>query len=194
MMHLLITLSRKSSSHQGRDQCTCYGLSEITTGIFWRGIDSTITIALTHCLVLGLLSHVYNPISLVAPFTVGALLILRDIWRVSGWSWDDQLPEDTVDRFLAWCVDDPQLAQFTIPRSFFSGTFIHRDVRMFGDNSHDVIKNGFRRARVTCTTRRIKTELAFVLGKARVALMKVMTIPKLELQAALFPACLEGEI
>ena len=52
---------------------------------------------------------------------------------------------------------------------------------MFGDSSQDVFSAvGFLRAQVTCTSGEIITELAFVLGKARVAPMKVMTVPKLE--------------
>ena len=82
-----------------------------------RGTNSTITRSLTKRLVLSLVSKVYDTIGLVAPFTVGARLILKDIWRVSGQSWDDELPGDTVDRFLAWCVELPRLAEITIPRS-----------------------------------------------------------------------------
>ena len=44
------------------------------------------------------------------------------------------------------------------------------------------------------TTSGPQTELAFVLGKARVAPMKVMTVPKLELQAALLAARLKQDI
>ena len=55
-------------------------------------------------LVLSLVSQVYDPIGLVASSTVGARLILKDIWRVNGQSWDDDLPKGTVDRFLACCV------------------------------------------------------------------------------------------
>ena len=57
-----------------------------------RGTNSTITKSLTQRLVLSLVSKVYDPIGLVAPFTVGARLILKDIWRVNGQSWDDELP------------------------------------------------------------------------------------------------------
>ena len=65
-----------------------------------RGTNSTITKSLTQRLVLSLVSKVYDPIALVAPFTVGARLILKDIWRVNGQILDDELPKDTVDRFL----------------------------------------------------------------------------------------------
>ena len=160
-----------------------------------RGTNSTITKSLTQLLGLSLVSKVYDPIGLVAPFTVGDRLILKDIWRVNGQSWDDELPKDTVDRFLAWCVELPRLVEITIPRSYFSGPFQHFELHMFGDSSQDVFSAvGFLRAQVTCNSGEITTELAFVLGTARVAPMKVMTVPKLELQAALLAARLKREI
>ena len=61
-----------------------------------RGSNSTITKRLTERWVLSLVSKVDDPIRLFAPFTVGARLILKDIWRVNGQSWDDELPKDTV--------------------------------------------------------------------------------------------------
>ena len=66
---------------------------------------------------------------------------------------------------------------------------------MFGDSSQDIFSAvASLRARVTTPTGEEKTELAFVLGKARVAPMKVTTVPKLELQAALLAARLKREI
>ena len=160
-----------------------------------RGTNSTITKSLTQRLVLSLVSKVFEPIGLVAPFTVGARLILKDIWRVNGQCWDDELPKDTVDRFLTWFVELPRLAEVTIPRSYFSGPFQHLELHMFGDSSQDVFSAvGFLRAQVTCTSGEIITELAFVSGKACVAPMKIMTVPKLELQAALLAARLKSEI
>ena len=66
---------------------------------------------------------------------------------------------------------------------------------MFGDSSQDVFSAvGFLRAQVTCNSGENRTELAFVLDKARVAPMKAMTVLKLELKAALLDARLKTEI
>ena len=63
---------------------------------------------------------------------------------------------------------------------------------MFGDNSQDVFGAvAFLRARLVSSH---QTKLAFVFGKARVAPMKALSIPKLELQAALLATRLKEEI
>ena len=58
-----------------------------------RGTSSTVTKSLTQRLVLSLVSKLFDPIGLMAPFTVGARLLLKDIWRVSGQHWDEELPK-----------------------------------------------------------------------------------------------------
>ena len=65
---------------------------------------------------------------------------------------------------------------------------------MFGDSSQEVFRAvAFLRGKKTiynCTS----TELASVFGKASVAPMKALTIPKLELQASLLAARLRKDI
>ena len=127
------------------------------------GTNSTITKILTQFLVLSIVSNVYDPFGLVAPFTVGARLILKINWRVKGQSWDDDLLKDTVDRFFALCVELRQLAEITIPRNFISGPFHHFELHIFGECSQDVISAvGFLSAQVICTSGEIITELAGV--------------------------------
>ena len=140
------------------------------------------------------MSKVFDPIGQVAAFTVGALLLLKEIWRVSGQHWDEELPKDTVERFLEWSIELPELAKIAIPRNYFSGNFEHLELHMFGDSSQEVFSAvAFFRAQVNISNGP-KIELAFVLGKARVAPTKVMTITKLELQALLLAARLKADI
>ena len=186
----VIASSKEESSHVLGLKCDYNN----DTLVVSRGTSSTVTKSLTQRLVLSLVSKVFDPIGLVAPFTVGARLLLKDIWRVSGQHWDEELPKHTVEKFLEWSVELPKLAEITIPRSYFSGNFKHLELHMFGDSSQEVFSAvAFLRAQVN-TSSGPKTVLAFVLGKARVAPMKVMTISKLELQAALLAARLKQDI
>ena len=65
-----------------------------------RGVDRPIDKAITQRTVLRFVSSVFDPVGLVAPYTVRARILLRDIWKISGQSWDDELPEDIRDKFL----------------------------------------------------------------------------------------------
>ena len=65
---------------------------------------------------------------------------------------------------------------------------------MFSESSQDVFSAvAFFRGSVN-TGNGCSTEIAFVFGKARVAPMKALTNPKLELQAALLAARLRDEV
>ena len=109
-----------------RTQCTCLGLSRITTTILWlwAGVLTAHSKKLKKCLVLKLVSKIYDPNGLVSPFTARDRLLLlyvlsKDIWLLNEQIWDDDLTSDAVDRFLAWCIERPQLAKTTIQRSYF---------------------------------------------------------------------------
>ena len=151
-----------------------------------RGTSCAITNSLTQRLVLSLVSKVLDPIVLVPPFVVGARLLCKDVWLITTQQWNDDFPQDMVQRFLVWSADLPKLENIKSPRSYFSGPFDNIELYMFGDSSQHIFSAvAFLRAGIKTPTGEEKTELAFVLGKTRVAPMKIMTVPKLELQAAL---------
>ena len=159
-----------------------------------RGTKCDESNKVTQRLVLSLVAKVFDPIGLVAPFTVTARLLLKDIWRLSGQNWDNTLPIEMMNRFKVWNSDLPKLCNLTIPRSFFSGAFDQLELHVFGDSSQDVFSSvAFLRAKVK-SRKSERTEIAFVLGKARVAPMKCLTVPKLELQAALLAKRLKVDI
>ena len=142
-------------------------------------------------MILSLVSKVFHPIGLVAPFTVGVRLLLKDIWRITGQHWDDELPQDKVQRFLALSADLPKLKHQNSSNFcfFFTGHFDNVELDLFDESSRETFSAvAFLRAQVTTPTGAVKTELAFVLGEARVVPIKVMTLPKLKIQAALLAA------
>ena len=72
--------------------------------------------------------------------------------------------------------------------------FQHLELLICSDNSHDVISAvPFLRTQISSPSGEIKTVMTFFLGKARLAPFKVMTVPKLEHEAA-FAARLRREI
>ena len=156
-----------------------------------RGTTPDTQRSVTQRVVLSLSTAVYDPIGLVAPYTVKARLLLKDM---SGQKWDDVLPDDIVTKFTDWSSKLGTLSGIVIPRSCFQRNVDRLELHMFGDSSQDVFSGvAFLRGKIV-SEHGDSTELAFVFGKARVAPMKVLTISKLELQAALLSAWLRNGI
>ena len=173
-------------------------------GLQWDHRKDTLVVSrVTNCdksnkvtqrLVFSLVAKVFDPIGLVAPFMFTARLLLKDIWRLSGQNWDNTMTTEMMNRFEVRSSDLPKLCDITIPRSFFSEAFDQLELHVFGDSSQDVFSSvAFLRAKVKSGSIE-STEIAFVLGKARVAPMKCLRVSKLELQAALLAIRLKVDI
>ena len=154
----------------------------LDTLVVSRGVNRELKDTVTQRTVLSFVSSVFDPIGLVAPYTVRARLLLKEIWRISGQQWDNPLPLDLNAKFLEWRSGLPILGQLIIPRCYFPSAVEKIELHMFGDSSQEVFcAVGFLRASIIDTH---ETKLAFILAKARVAPMKAISIPKLELQQA----------
>ena len=113
----------------------------------------------------------FDPIGLVAPYTVRARLLVKDIWRLSGQQWDDPLQNELCRRFTEWESGLPVLGQLKIPRYYFSFPVDEVELHKFGDSSLNVFCSvAFLRAQKNAYS---KCQLAFVFGKARVTPMKM---------------------
>ncbi|XP_075258365.1 uncharacterized protein LOC142350403 [Convolutriloba macropyga] len=174
-------------------------------GLKWDHVNDTLVVsrrticdastAVTQRLVLSLVSKIFDPIGLVSLFTVKTRLLLKDVWRLHGQRWDDVLPKEMIERFESWSSELPKLGLMKISRSYFPGSFEHLKLNVFGYSSQELFSPvAFLRALVNSSDNEKTTELAFVIGKARVVPMKVLTVPKLELQAALLASRLREEI
>ena len=102
------------------------------------------------------------------------------------------MPEDIGDKFLEWHSGLPLLGQLTIPRYYFTEPVDQIELLMFGDSSQDVFcAIQFLRPRLLSSH---KTQISFIFVKARVAPLKALSIPKLELQTALLATRLKEDI
>ena len=137
--------------------------------------------------VLATVASVYDPLGFLAPLVLRAKKILQEICR-RGVSWDDPLPEDVRPRWERWKLDLLRLKELQIPRCFEPKTMSQKksyELHNFADAS----TSGYGQ----CSYLRVKDEdgnvnVSLVMGKSRVAPLKITTIPRLELTAAVVSA------
>ncbi|GBP34196.1 hypothetical protein EVAR_30749_1 [Eumeta japonica] len=132
---------------------------------------------------LSLIMSIFDPLDLLCPVTIKGKILMQRIWR-SGIGWDDVLHERDYARWVDYLDEVRKLSQLRIPRCYALRTS-KIELHVFGDASeHAYVAVAYWRAVRPDGT----VHLALVAGKSRVAPNKVMSIPRLELQAALL-AC-----
>ena len=187
---------------QSPDVNTC--TSSHVLGLEWSHADDTLVVSrgtkqpaiatVTQRTVLSCVAAVFDPIGLVAPFTINARLLLKSIWRLQGQQWDEPLPEKVCKDFQDWAKGLPQLASLKLSRPYFTASPDTVELHVFGDSSEEAFGAvAFLRAQLP-RDGVLETQVAFVFGKGRVAPMKIITIPKLELQAALLAARIKKHV
>ena len=133
--------------------------------------------------ILSVISSIYDPLGFAAPFTLPAKKILQDLCR-EDIGWDDTIPDQYQTRWAKWLSELPLLEQFKAngcvkPPEF--GTVTSQQVHLFSDASSmgygtvAYLRLCDDSNRVHCT---------FLMGKSRLAPIKSVTIPRLELTAA----------
>ena len=143
-------------------------------------------IADTRRKVLSLIASLFDPIGFLAPFLVRAKILLQQVW-LCGIGWDDVLPQEFLEEWSKWQEELDGISQFAIPRFYRhipdSPSVIQ--LHVFGDASEQAFcsvayfRFCYSSGAVRC---------AFVTAKTRVAPKKPLSIPKLELQAAVLSA------
>lgn len=133
--------------------------------------------------ILSVISSIYDPLGFVAPLILPAKAILRDLCR-KGLDWDDRIPLEDLKRWQDWLQELPKLEQFAVerclrPKNF--GRIVSSQLHNFSDASGE----GYG----AVTYLRVVNEAgnvhcAFLMGKSRQTPQKSVTIPRLELSAA----------
>ena len=140
--------------------------------------------------VLSILARFFDPLGFLNPFTMTAKILFQEIWRL-GLEWDERLPDEVHVRFMKWVAGISILKQWHISRCYTSVvSWSHLsdcdiELHAFGDAS----LQGYG----ACVYLRLSRgdgsfENSLVISKAKVAPLKKVTLPRLELLGSLLCA------
>lgn len=133
--------------------------------------------------VLSTVASVYDPLGFLAPFVLLGKQILQELCR-SKCDWDEQLPEDLQPKWERWLAELHSLTEFQIQRCLIPSDFGEvktQELHHFSDASFQGYGQCSYLRSISATGR---VHCSLVIGKSRVAPLKAMTIPRLELTAA----------
>ncbi len=65
--------------------------------------------------ILSVVSSVYDPLGMAAPFVLLAKLLLQDLCR-KGLDWDDEIPSNYLSRWQVWLNGLPKLSEVSVDR------------------------------------------------------------------------------
>ena len=175
---------------------------ERTLGLRWNLHDDTFVFTVClhsdqdgtgSCTKRSLLSRVmsvFDQLGFLASFTVRAKILLQDVWR-AGLGWDDELPAELQSRWDKWWREVRSVSTLKIPRCY-SPKIPQSTVELhvFCDAS----SKAFAAVAYLRVLSQDEADTAFVSAKTRMAPLKPMSIPRLELQAAVMGSRLAQRI
>ena len=136
--------------------------------------------------LLSLASKMFDPLGLISPFTVRAKIFFQELW-LKGLLWDDPLDSEIKAKWLHWKSELLQLKGVTIPRCFGNGITQESKIELhgFGDASPKAYGAAVY-IRIADKQGHVSSQL--VISKSRVAPIKKVSLPRLELLAAVVNA------
>lgn len=145
--------------------------------------DSLDTSATTKRKLLSQVASLYDPLGWLAPVIIKPKVLLQQLWQMEK-QWDDELPKIINDEWLKIKTQLPSLTAITIPRwigTLSSSTNI--EIHAFSDASE--------MATAAVVYIKCGDNVRLLTAKTKVAPFKKLSIPKLELCAALLASRLK---
>ncbi|GFS90510.1 integrase catalytic domain-containing protein [Trichonephila clavipes] len=163
-----------------------------TLGVSWKPNLDCLLIKVKVCLdssytkrdVLSTIAKIFDPVGLMAPVISKAKIFLQRLWR-SKLEWNDLLPAEEYREWQQFLVSLENINNIEIPRRILVAFPEVTEIHGFADASERCYG-----AAVYCKSKNLKSEtlVRLITSKSRVASIKSLTIPRLELCAAVLLA------
>lgn len=147
--------------------------------------ESSIVSLCTKRSILSEIAQLYDPIGFISPVIVVAKHIMQMLWNLPDISWDDPLPLSIVNAWNKFRSELSLLNSLEIPRCIKTSPSSLFEIHAFGDAS-EIAYGSVVYVRTFDTSNNYVVRL--LCSKSKIAPLKVQTIPRLELCAALLTA------
>ncbi|XP_063405949.1 uncharacterized protein LOC134689913 [Mytilus trossulus] len=142
--------------------------------------------------ILSIVSSIFYPLGLVSPVTLRAKAIVQHLCKEK-FGWDEQIPQEYHDKWKSWVKNLQCLENLSVNRCF-----LPRDVQHVKNVQLHIFSDGSELGYGACAYLWVvdendRTTCSLMMGKARLAPMKQVSIPRLELSGAV-TACRLYEI
>ena len=132
--------------------------------------------------ILRQISTIFDPLGFLCPVVITAKILMQDLWRIN-LGWDDALPENVTSSWKNWAKSAQSLATFKVHRCIRTSATPHEfQLHVFTDAS---TKAYGAAAYARFVNQSGEVRVSFVIGKAKIAPIKQLSIPRLELQGAI---------
>ena len=166
-----------------------------TLGIYWDTVSDNMHVSVpsvdsktnpTKREVASSAAKVFDTLGWFAPAVVWVKVLLQKVWE-SGVDWDDPIPDNLASSWDNWIRELPHIKDRGIPRRLFHNDKDIMEVQLHGfSDASQSAYGGVIYLRTLYTDTSVSVTL--LIAKTRVAPLKKLTIPRLELCGALLTA------
>ncbi|GFT64624.1 integrase catalytic domain-containing protein [Trichonephila clavipes] len=143
--------------------------------------------------ILSVVGRIFDPIGILGPFVIKLKYLLQELWTL-GVEWDSELSPKLRHKWQQWSSEAEGLTEIKMPR-FYLGDIDKEiskcKIHCFSDASKSAYGTILYLRFVTCYN---EIETSFICSKSRVAPLKSLTLPRLELTVALLSARLAKQV
>ena len=146
----------------------------------------------TKAQMLSIVASIFDPLGFVCPVTIVGMMLFQEANRMKV-GWKQKLPSDLNSKWIDWLRTMSQLSTLRVPRCLKPAMFdnSYSELHVFCDASQKAYGCCFY---LRCVNEVGQISVTFVCGKSRLAPMKAVSIPRLELQAACLAATMERNL
>ena len=133
--------------------------------------------------LFSLVSSIFDPIGFLGPMTIKFKILLQQLWKL-GRKWDEPLPIELLHPLQKLLNSYHSMPQLEIPRQMTTQNLLETEnqLHVFVDASIVATCAVVYLRSLNKTSNEVQT--AFVIGKCKVAPVKQLSVPKLELEAS----------